>query len=424
MLHVRKISPVLSMVFLFVLPTLLSAQGVAINGVGSVNRAMGSAGVATGSDSIGALHWNPASISELESGHIDAGLEVVWMNTKLSSSVPTGMSGSEESTSDELYVPSFGFVSQDTGSKLRYGLGAYAIGGFSTDYNVSTSSPISAPPSFGGLGPIGARARIFQIAPTVAYEVSDTFSIGIAPTLTLAEIRMEPYVVGSIQADGTYPTGVEDSTTYGGGFQVGALWSPTNVLSVGASFKSEQWFEDFDYSAMNSAGQRISDSYDFEYPMITSLGVSYTGIPALTLAADVRYFFYGSASGFKEEGYNADGSLRGLGWDDVFAIALGAQYDLTDCMSFRLGYAYNENPISSAVASANIATPLIQQHNLSAGMGFQLRDDLSLSLAAVYVPSESLSGVIQTPLGAIPGSEVGLEIDYVLSVISGLHYQF
>ncbi|MDA1052767.1 MAG: hypothetical protein O3C40_20120, partial [Planctomycetota bacterium] len=65
MLATRKI-----LLFVAVLASLASSafgQGVFLTGVGAVNRSMGGAATAAPIDAMGALHWNPATISGLQS---------------------------------------------------------------------------------------------------------------------------------------------------------------------------------------------------------------------------------------------------------------------------------------------------------------------------------------------------------------------
>src|SRR5262249_57195635 len=61
--------------------------GFLLSGVGPVNRSMGGASVAAPLDANGALYWNPASISGLERTEGDLGLELVYPQERLSSSV-------------------------------------------------------------------------------------------------------------------------------------------------------------------------------------------------------------------------------------------------------------------------------------------------------------------------------------------------
>lgn len=94
----------------------------------------------------------------------------------------------------------------------------------------------------------------------------------------------------------------------------------------------------------------------------------------------MRYFDYKNTDGFSE-----------LGWSSVFAMALGIQYQVNDCWYVRSGYSYNQNPIKSGDAFLNIATPLIQQHNVTAGLSYRFAENVDLSLAYVYLVNPSVA---------------------------------
>ena len=94
---------------------------------------------------------------------------------------------------------------------------------------------------------------------------------------------------------------------------------------------------------------------------------------AATFATDFRYYDYRDTNGFRTAAFNPDGSVAGLGWKSVFGLASGVQYQATDCWFLRMGYSYNQNPISNEVAFFNVASPLIQQHLLSIGASRKFR---------------------------------------------------
>ena len=98
---------------------------------------------------------------------------------------------------------------------------------------------------------------------------------------------------------------------------------------------------------------------NLELPMILSWGVAYTGIERWVLATDLRYLGFGPVRGFGRSGFRANGSAAGLGFDDTFALALGAQYRATDRLAVRCGYTYGTNPVPDAPSTVNVASATI-----------------------------------------------------------------
>ena len=108
------------------------------------------------------------------------------------------------------------------------------------------------------------------------------------------------------------------------------------------------------------------------------------------LAADVRYIDFSNTGAFVDSGFTpllpgpTGGALRGLGMQDILVVALGAQYQMADALSVRVGYSWNENPIPNSQATTNAASPLIIQHMLSAGASYQVTDAFFLSVAYMH----------------------------------------
>jgi long-chain fatty acid transport protein len=115
--------------------------------------------------------------------------------------------------------------------------------------------------------------------------------------------------------------------------------------------------------------------------MILSLGLSYTGFENWVFAADARYHDFKNTDGFDV-----------LGWSNVFAGAFGAQYQVNDCWHVRAGYNFNQNPIQDSDVLTNIATPLIQDHNISAGTSYRIASNVDVSLAYIYLVNNEVTG--------------------------------
>ena len=88
----------------------LHAQGIALTGVGPVNRSFGGAGTAAPLDAIGALHWNPGSISALPCNEIGFGTELLSASIRLSSDFGALGAGSTNGDAGWAAIPSIGWV--------------------------------------------------------------------------------------------------------------------------------------------------------------------------------------------------------------------------------------------------------------------------------------------------------------------------
>src|SRR4051794_21707729 len=131
--------------------------------------------------------------------------------------------------------------------------------------------------------------------------------------------------------------------------------------------------------------------------MIASIGTAYRGIDRLLIALDLRYVGYRETSGYRHTGFDAAGALRGLGFQDLFALALGAQYQVTDQLTVRSGYTFNMNPLGNAVTTYNLASALNVQHTLAFGLSYDVTKALKISATYVHFFQNSNHGPITLP---------------------------
>ncbi|MEX2169096.1 MAG: outer membrane protein transport protein [Pirellulales bacterium] len=400
------------------LPTTAVGQGVILQGVGPVNRAMGGASVAAPIDAAGALRWNPASISGLACSEVTFGAELLLQTEDVSSTVPTingPLSGSTGAEPGASVIPEVAWVHRDDCSRWTYGLGLYGVAGFKANYPASVTNPVLMPQP-NGLGRVYAELEVFDVVPTISYALTPRLAVGFAPVLSMGTLNADPlFLVSPDDANGDmfpmYPHGLGSRYHYGGGVQLGMYYIGDNGWHYGASLKSPTWFEDFRFHTEDEIGAPRLAKLDIDLPMIVSVGFSYSGIERWLWAVDARYFDYKNTNGFGATGYDQTGAGTGLGWDSIFSIASGLQYQATDRLVMRMGYTYQENPIPDANAFFNVASPLIIGHIGSVGASWYWRPNIAFNVAYLRGFEGDKSGPIVLPgIGAVPGSNVTSEV--------------
>jgi long-chain fatty acid transport protein len=424
---------------LLLAPRPVAAQyGIILPGAGPVNRAMGGVAVATPVEPLGALFWNPAVIGAFDRSQVGFGVEALLPTATLSSSISpgalgggqpaAGISGFSRSESGAIPIPNFALVHRLEDNPLTFGLGVFTLGGFELNYSGSTTNPLlTAPPPTGvGVGPVYSQYGVLQIVPAVSYRLTDQLIVGVSPILDMAQLTVRPGIIAppnDASGNGypTYPAAVGSRYQFGGGFQAGVFWRVDPDWSLGASFKSPQWFEPFRFHSADELGRPETLRFNFNVPLIASVGASYTGLDRAVIGLDLRYINYAGTRGYNQSGFDASGAVKGLGWRDVFVAALGGSYRVTDRLTAQMGYSFNTNPIPSAQTFFNAASPLPMQHIVSAGVSWNATDSLRLSLAYVHAFANSVSGPIYSPTaGPIPGTLV-TSTTAVDSVILGVN---
>ena len=407
---------------------LASGQGVVLQAGGAVNRGMGSATTGTAIDALGSMYWNPATINGFDRDEVAFGFELIHANQTISSSFPMVGSGKSEAETGAVPVPTIAWVHQTTHPDIKFGLGIMGVGGVALNIRADPSNPILSPPlTQGGVGVGGIKsdAQFFEVAPAWSLRLTERLSLGLGPVIGLGRVLVDENAFVPLNADGSYPRG--DGTRYhwGLGAQLGFHYVHDCNWELGANLKSPVWFESFRFFSEDANGLPRTDKVEFDLPLILTTGLAYRGYEYLVLTADFRYTNFASADGFGDPAtYQATGAANGLGWNDVFSMGYGAQAELTERLTGRLGYYYISKLFDDSDTFFNLASDLGYQHSVTCGASYDLNDNATVSVAYNYFPEWGGSGPYVLPgMGAIPGSSVSTDFDvHIVSVGLNVRY--
>lgn len=417
---------------------IFSQAGHIMQGVGAVNMSMGGASTAQPLDISGALHWNPASISVFDDKIIKLDIGLFFSSPELFSTVPefdsTGQptgnffSGNTEDDRGVSPMPALAIVWGKEGSKHTFGASAFGISGFGVTFPESMTNPINMPQP-NGFGRIESDYILLQIGATWAYELSDTFSIGVEPTFNYSTLELAPNPTANPNGSG-YPT-TDKATATGFGAQFGLFFDSGSGFKAGASYKTTQKFSEFEFENTYLDNSTAKNNFQMDYPAILSFGLGYSN-SAIDLALDYRMVDYENTDGFSETGWTPTASVAGFGWENISILSAGIQYKGVEKLPIRLGYTYSSNPIPKDVAFFNIPATAIIKNAFQ--LGFSYEANANWRLDAVYhygASGDATKGQVLNPmfigagnpLGAIPGSEVSY--DMTTSMIQfGVSYKF
>ncbi|RDY61378.1 OmpP1/FadL family transporter [Flagellimonas nanhaiensis] len=411
---------------LFFSAAMFSQAGHIMQGVGSVNMSMGGAATAQPLDISGALHWNPATISAFDDNIIKLDVGLFFSSPELSSTVPefggdgqpTGnfFSGVTEDDRGLSPMPALAMVWSKPDSKHTFGVSAFGISGFGVTFPESTTNPITMPQSMGGFGRIESNYMLLQVGFVWAYELSDKFSIGLQPTLDYASLELEPNPTANPNQAG-YPT-ADQASAIGFGGQIGLFYDSGAGFKAGVSYKTTQYFGDFELENTYLDNSEGTNDFNMDYPAILSLGLGYS-LGNIDLAVDYRMVDYENTDGFSEVGWTQTASVAGFGWENINIISAGIQYKGVDKFPIRVGYTYSSNPINSDVAFFNVPATAIIKNAFQVGFSYEISDRFTLDALYHYGSSgDATSGQLLNPqfaqnfppYGAIPGSEVSYDM--------------
>ena len=403
--------------------TARATDGHLLHGVGAINSALGGAGVAAPHSILGAFYVNPAGLALFEGTHVEMGFEMMKPSRTVESAFGT-FRGSTQSRSEFVPIPAFGWTTSFNDGDLVVGLSGLGIGGFGVRYAADPGNPILMPRP-NGFGQVYSNFSLMKIAPALAWSASDKLKLGVALNVDWASLAVDPMPTASpafdpgpdktpgTQDDRAYYSGAAHADgAFGAGIQAGVLYQATPKFAVGLSYSSPQLFQDFEYDAVyenpNLASYNTARTFSFamDVPAVYAAGIALTPNDRLSIALDGKYITYGSTNGFKEKGFNADGSVKGFGWDDIAVVAAGVQFKANDVVTLRGGYNYSQNPIPDGQSMFNIPAPAVIEHHATFGLGLQVTKELQLNLGYYRAFENSITGPIVRPNGALPGTSV------------------
>jgi long-chain fatty acid transport protein len=256
------------------------------------------------------------------------------------------------------------------------------------------------------------------------------FSIGIQPTVNYASLELEPNPIASPSAAG-YPVS-DKASAIGYGAQFGVFYNSPGGIKLGASYKTAQKFEDFEFTNTNLDGSAASDaSFNMDYPAIISLGLGYS-TDLVDLALDYRYVDYENTDGFAEKGWTSTASIKGFGWKNINILSAGIQYKGIEKLPLRVGYTFSSNPIDDELAFFSTPATAVIKHAFQFGFSYPMTAKLKLNGVYHHGFSDGKTeGELMNPLlvsssntyGAISGSSVGYEMTTDM-VMLGISYDF
>lgn len=397
-----------------------AAGGYFALGYGPTARQMAGATTAYGADAYGGAS-NPAKW--LAAGNrIDIGAEFFLPYRRVAREGSNTVYDFATTSDLDVFLIPEAAISRKVNERLAWGVTVYGNGGLNTTYRGDNDVPASnaAPADCGkrpanfllGCGPAGLDIMQLVIAPGIAWQAAPGHSIGIAPLFAVQ--RFKAYGLHAFKAFSAHPGDVTNrgyDWALGVGVRVGWLGEITPWLSVGASYASRvftQEFEQYDGLLADggldipenfSAGIALKPSarvvFTFDYQRINFHGVAATGNGVLNSLLDPARAPLGSRHG------------SGFNWDNQDNFRFGLAFSLTPALALRGGYAYGERPqhddgIESV--TMNMMAPGAV-HQVSAGLSWQPNPAHELHLAYSRFIAPAYDGPSATALLGIGGSE-------------------
>ena len=358
------------------------------------NKGMAGAGVAAPLDAM-VPSINPAGLTEV-GNRLDLGLTVFSPNREYSVSRNpiVGppyfelMGGTVESDSNYFFIPSLGW-SYQLSDRSAVGVAVYGNGGMNTDYPAMTFYDPSSSTT-------GVDLMQHFIAPTLATEFAYNHSFGFTPII--AAQFFEAKGVNSFAPFSSAPSKLSNNghdASYGLGARVGYLGKLSDQFSLGLSYQSKIYMDEFDdYAGL------FAEQGDFDIPANWTAGIAVKPIPEVTIALDVQRIYYSDVDSIANpllmnlmtDGLGTDNGA-GFGWEDMTVFKVGLQWARSEQWTYRFGYSYGDQPIPANEVLFNILAPGVIEQHATFGLTYTFANQSELDFSLMYAFSNDVTGI-------------------------------
>ncbi len=418
-------------------PLAHATNGYFSHGYGMKAKGMGGAATAMANDTFGGAN-NPASMVWV-GDRLDIGVDLFMPKRSVSRQGSTGFGGvydgTSESGSNYFLIPEFGY-NKLINPNLSLGVTVYGNGGMNTDYspglNGGAGAAAFAPSCAGapanilfGCGKLGVDLMQLIIAPTAAYKINESNSVGISPLLGYQKFKVDGLQAYdetlAFAGGGTFTSsqgnvtnkGYDDST--GWGVRIGWLGKLSDIVSVGAAYSSRMRM-----SAFSKYKGLFAEGGDFDIPENYNIGIAVKAVPQTTVAFDIQRINYSQVTSIANGVLNSLvapgvtcllGSPCGSGfaWQNQTVYKLGVEHEYDGNWTVRAGFNYGRSPIGSTSndISFNIIAPGVVEKHLTLGLTYKTGSSGELTFAYMHTFTNTVTGpsALTTLTGANFGSE-------------------
>ncbi len=398
-----------------------ATNGLNLIGFGAESDGIGGADIAV-SDDFSSMNINPAGLSRIRLR--EAGLSISYLKPNLDHN---GFGVTTSGEDDPILLPDFGTAYRLKDSPVTIGIGLFTQGGVSTDFR-------DIPTPFGNTDRTSSFIRHVKITPSVAYQVSDRTSFGIAANISYLDtaLRLFPNTSNSIfsgfetddRCSDSLGLGAPGSCAWGVGYgaRIGLLYTVNDLVTIGATYNSPIRFDLSDGDiTFNFSGSGLGDvRYDaeiegIEWPQEAGIGISVTPAKRFIVSFDIVWINWnGALNTVTINATNPDNQVAPpnisvplqFDWRDQYVFAIGIQYMPANSLTLRGGYNFGRNPVPTETLTP--LAPLIVEQHFTAGAEYALTEGVDLGLSIMYAPkNKEISSQNPTLFGSGAEESVG-----------------
>ncbi len=358
------------------------AGGYQVRLQGHRQTAMGLVGVSLYGDASN-IFYNPAGLSLMKNKYsFMAGGSGIFNSTtfRLENSVY------QAETDNPMGTPLFLYAATKITDRLAAGVGVYTPYGSSAKWG----------DDWAGAHLIqDISMRVFFIQPTLSYKISDMFSLGAGFVIATGSVEINKAIPYSSPSENGQVNLQGSTTSFG--YNLGAMFTPTDQWSVGVNYRSlvKMTLDDGDATFTLPSSVvgiiPVTNTFDAELPLPANLdvGVSYQVNEKLLLSVEVNYVFWDVYDtltfefGQKPELLNSKNPRE---YSNKLIGRIGGEYIVNDMITVRAGAYYDPSPTNKDYF--NPETPSLNTFGMSAGVTIRPSEHLAIDISYLQLETQ------------------------------------
>ncbi len=338
------------------------------------------AGVAAGAGGLSAMFWNPATLTNhpgVQTSAVLSGLlpyaNITPDASKSAALVAITTTSAETGDIGQDALLPAGYASWQVMDKLWVGLSV------NTPYGLVTRNPVASTGSVYGLT---SKAASIDVAPTIAYQVTDWLSVGAGVRIMNFKVRLTS-AVGALEGD---------DTAYG--FTGGVTLKPWKGGEIGLGYRSS--VSPKLRGTFASAAGAANITANMKLPEQVTLGLRQQVTNDFTVLVGYEWTHWGSFTRFPVAGTPMPVTLY-FDYRDSWYASLGGEYKWNKDLTLRAGLGLEKSPVTDATRSVRL--PDSDRTWATLGGSYAMTSKLSLdaSYAHVFAKSGSINMVQGNP---------------------------
>ena len=374
-------------------------------------RTLGAAlsGRTSGAADVSFALQNPAALSGVERGEVSSGVAGIFASADASTAASLPGFKSTDNPSETALVPSLA-VGWRVRPDVVLGLAVDAPFGLATKYDDDFVG------SFMG---VESELMNVVVTPMAAWEVSPGVSLGAGVSFSYADAKLTNRTAGpgvaSLEGD-----------DFAFGFRLGAQARLAERTTVGIAYRSPidhklegEFSDNYVIPGVGSLGGPGTAKLDL--PQSVSFGITQGITDRLRVMAEGEWVDWSTYQEVRAiSATTGFAVVEEQNYSDSWMGSIGVEYDATDALTIRAGFAYDQTPTPDAERTVRV--PDADKMWFSLGLTYAVTEQLSVDAAYTYVSFDDTSVTITRP-GAIAGGRIDYDSDAHL-VAFNLNYRF